>query len=79
MTLDSRRRIALFLYTFHFKSHCKIHRTGDCEEKSGGVSFRCGFYVIAGKSNLVSFLLSCFNQFATMVGKRLEEKKCFDL
>ena len=26
MTLDSRRRIALFLYTFHFKSHCKIHR-----------------------------------------------------
>ena len=26
MTLDSRRRIALFLYTFHLKSHCKIHR-----------------------------------------------------
>ena len=26
VTLDSRRRIALFLYTFHFKSHCKIHR-----------------------------------------------------
>ena len=26
MTLDSRRRIALFLYTFHFKSHFKIHR-----------------------------------------------------
>ena len=26
VTLDSRRRIALFLYIFHDNTHCKIHR-----------------------------------------------------